>query len=110
MPPDGISLDHANPKYRQFKDGDNLLEYTLDGAEITVDWVSGKNACSMMKSILEAEEPGITRISGYVTDKLGAASDAVLQRLGNVMAGQLSGGWKAAMETIEGRRYLVFTK
>jgi len=55
MIPDGLSFDIANPKYRQFKSSDDVLEYTLDGGEITVDWVSGKNASSMMKAILDAE-------------------------------------------------------
>lgn len=110
MIPDGISFDVANPKYRQFKSGDDILEYTLEGSEITVDWVSGTNASSMMKAILEADGAEVTRISGYVTDKLGGASNAALQRLGNQTAGQMGSRWKATIEMIEGRRYLVFTK
>ena len=110
MIPDGISFDIAKPKYHQFKSGDDILEYTLEGGEITVDWVSGKNASSMMNAILDADGAGVTKISGYVTDKLGGASKAALQRLGNQMAGQIGGGWKATIEMIEGRRYLVFTK
>jgi hypothetical protein len=51
--PDGISFDIANPKYRQFKNERNILEYTLEGGELTIDWVSGRNAASMMRSILE---------------------------------------------------------
>lgn len=110
MIPNGISFDIAKPKYRQFKSGNDILEYTLDGGEITVDWVSGKNACSMMKAILDADEAGVKRISSYVTDKLGGASNAAPQRLGNQMAGQMGAGWKVTIEMIEGRRYLVFTK
>ena len=106
MIPDGISFDVANPKYRQFKSGDNILQYTLEGGEITVDWVSGKNASSMMKSILDADGAGVTRISGYVTDKLGCAPHAALQRLGN----RMGAGWKATIELRGNRRYLVFTK
>lgn len=68
MIPEGLSFDIANPKYRQFKSGENILEYPLEGGEITVDWVSGTNASSMMRSILDAEGAGVTRISGYVTD------------------------------------------
>ena len=64
----------------------------------------------MMKSILDADGAGVARISGFVTDKLGGASDAALQRLGNQIAGQIGEGWKATIEQIEGRRYLVFTK
>jgi hypothetical protein len=109
MIPNGISFDIAKPKYRQFKSGDDILEYTLEGGEITVDWVSGKNASSMMKAILDADGADVTKISGYVTDKLGGASNAALQRLGNQMAAQMGCSWKAAIETIEGRRYLVFT-
>jgi hypothetical protein len=109
MIPNGISFDIAKPKYRQFKSGDDILEYTLEGGEITVDWVSGKNASSMMKAILDADGSDVTKISGYVTDKLGGASNAALQRLGNQMAAQMGCSWKAAIETIEGRRYLVFT-
>jgi len=110
MIPDGLSFDIANPKYRQFRSGDDILEYTLDGGEITVDWVSGKNVSSMMEAILDTDGTGVNRISGYVTDKLGGASNAALQRLGNQMAGQMSGSWKAVIEMIEGRRYLVFMK
>ncbi len=110
MIPDGISFDGANPKYRQFKCGDDILEYTLEGGEITVDWVSGKNASSMMKSILGADGAGVTRISGYVTDKLGDASNAVLQRFGDRMARELGDGWKAAIEVRGERRFLSFTR
>lgn len=110
MTPNGISCDIANPKYRQFKSGDSILEYTLEGGEITVDWVSGKNTSSMMRSILDADGKGVTRISGYVTDKLADASDAALQRFGNQMAAQMRGGWKASIEMIRNRRHLVFTK
>jgi hypothetical protein len=110
MIPDGISFDSANAKYRQFKRGENILEYTLAGGEITVDWVSGNNATSMMRTILCAEGAGVTRISGYVTAKLGRASDAALKRLGDQMAREIGGGWKATVEMIEGRRYMVFTK
>jgi hypothetical protein len=110
MIPEGISFDIANPQYRQFKSGTNILEYTLDRGEITVDWISGKNASSMMKSILEKDGAEVTRISGYVTDKLGGASDAALQRLANQTANQLGGGWKGTIQKIEGRRYVVFTK
>lgn len=110
MIPEGLSFDIANPKYRQFKSGENILEYPLEGGEITVDWVSGTNASSMMRSILDAEGAGVTRISGYVTDKLGGASNAALQRLGDQMAREIGGGWKATIEVIEGRRYLELTK
>lgn len=110
MIPDGISFDIANPKYRQFKSGEDILEYTLEGSEITVDWVNGKGASSMMKSILEAGGAGVTKISGYVTDKLGDASDAALKRLGDRMARDLGDGWKAVIETRGDRRFLIFTK
>ena len=92
MIPDGLSFDIANPKYRQFKSGDDILEYTLEAGEITVDWVSGKEASSMMKSILNADGAGVSRISGYVTDKLGGASNAALERLGNRIARELGDG------------------
>jgi len=110
MIPDGISFDIANPKYRQFKNGDNILEYTLEGTEITVDWVSGRNASSMIKAILDAEGVGITRISGYATDKLGEASYAALQRFGTRICSELGEGWTVTLETVRNRRYLVFTK
>jgi hypothetical protein len=78
--------------------------------EITIDWVCGKNATSMIMAVLDCDGKGVTRISGYVTDKLGGETDAALQRLGGQMASQLGGGWKTTIEMIEGRRYLVFTK
>ena len=74
MIPDGFSYDTENPKFRRFRRGDDILEYTLEGSEITVDWVNGKGASSMMKSILDADGAGVTSISGYVTDKLGDVS------------------------------------
>ncbi len=86
MIPEGISFDITNPKFRQFKRRENILEYTRDGSEITVDWVNGKGASSMMKSILDVEGAGILKISGYVTDKLGGASNTALQRLGDRVA------------------------
>lgn len=110
MIPDGISFDITNPKYRQFKSSGDLLEYTLEGREITVDWVSGKGASSMMKSILNAEGAGVTKVSGYVTDKFGDASNAALQRLGDRMARGLGNGWKAIIEVRGDRRFLIFTK
>ncbi len=63
-----------------------------------------------MKSILDADGAGVTKISGYVTDKLNSASNAMLQRLADHMARQVGSGWEASIEMIEGRRYLVFTK
>jgi hypothetical protein len=110
MIPDGISFDIANPKFRQFKSGDDILEYTLEGGELTIDWVNGKGASFMMKSILDADGAGVTRISGYVTDKLGDASNAALQRLGDRMARDLGDGWKAIIEVRGERRFLIFTK
>jgi len=107
---DGISFDVANPKFRQFKSGNDILEYTLDGIAITIDWVSGKGAASMMKSILDADGAGVTKISGYVTDKLGDAPNAVLQRFGDRMARELGDGWKAVIEMRGNRRFLNFSK
>ncbi len=109
-PGDGLSCNAANPKYRRFKSGDNVLEYTLNGSQITIDWVSGNNASTMMKLILSVDGNGIAKVSGYVTDKLGSASDAVLQRLADQIARQVGSEWNASIETIEGRRYLVFMK
>jgi hypothetical protein len=110
MAPDGISFDASNPKYRQFVRGDDILEYTLEDGEITVDWVNGRDAASMMASILEAEGEEVARISGYVTDKLGDASDDALKRLGRRMAARVGVEWTTTIQKIEGRRYLVFTK
>ena len=110
MIPDGISFDIANPKYRQFKSGDNILEYTLEGGEITIDWVSGKGASTMMTSILDADGASVSMISGYVTDKLGDASNLALQRLGDRMARQLGGDWTAIIEVRGDRRFVIFTK
>lgn len=110
MIPDGISFDITNPKFRHLKSGDGILEYTLEVSEITVDWVSGKGAALMLKSILDADAQGVTRISGYVTDKLGQASNAALQRFGDRMARELGDGWKAIIEAKGDRRFSIFTK
>src|SRR6056297_371609 len=93
-----FSADAASPKYRQYKRGDDILEYTLEGDEITVGWVSGTGASSMMKAILTADGSGVAKISGYVTDKLGDASIAALQRFGDRTAKELDDRWKATIE------------
>ena len=64
----------------------------------------------MIRSILDADGAGVTKISGYVSDKLGDASNEALQRLGIRMSRELGGDWKATIETVRNRRYLVFTK
>jgi hypothetical protein len=64
----------------------------------------------MMKSILDADGAGVSKISGYVTDKLGDASNVALQRLGDQMARELCDGWKAIIEVRGNRRFLIFTK
>jgi len=43
----------------------------------------------MMKLILDADGAGVSKISGYVTDKLGEASNTALRRLGDRMAREL---------------------
>lgn len=110
MIPEGISFDVTNPKFRHFKSGDDILEYTLEGREITVDWVSGKGASSMIKSILDVDGIGVTKISGYVTDKLGGASTAALHRLGARIAKDLGDDWKAIIEVRGDRRFFIFTR
>lgn len=64
----------------------------------------------MIKSILDAEGAGVTKVSGYVTDKLGDASDVVLQRFGDRLARELGDVWKAIIEVRGSRRFLIFTK
>lgn len=105
-----FSFDVSNPKYRQLNRGNDILEYTLVDGEIIVDWVNGRDVASMLKTILAVDGDGVTKISGYVTDKLGRASSNVLLRLGNQIANHLGGGWKATLQTIESRRYLVLMK
>jgi len=83
MMPDGNLFDIANPKFRQFMNGNDILEYTLEGGETTFDRMSGTGASSTMNFLLDADGTGVTRISGHVTDKLGNASNAALQRLRN---------------------------
>ena len=107
---DGISFDEANPKYRQIKCDSGILEYTLEHGEITVDWVSGKHTSAMLKAILAAEVIQVTRISGYVTDKLGDSSGETLQRFASRLAHEIGFGWQANIEIVRNRRYLVLTK
>jgi hypothetical protein len=107
---DGFSFDSANRKYRQFKAGDSILEYTIDAGEITIDWVFGRNALAMIQRVVDREGSDVRRISGYVTDKLGAMPDKVLQRIATGLARRLGGDWTATMKRIEGRRYLVLTR
>ncbi|MEM6980100.1 MAG: hypothetical protein AAF539_10590 [Planctomycetota bacterium] len=110
MIPNGISFDGTNPKYRQFVRGHDILEYTLDGHEITVDWIRGTNESSMLKSALNEDGTGVTRISGYVTDKLGDASDDVLKRWGDRIARDLGKHWKPVIEMHGNRRCLILMK
>ena len=65
---------------------------------------------SPCRAILKAEGEGVMIVSGYVTDKLGNAAHAVLERFANQLANQLGGGWSATVQMIEGRRYLTLTK
>lgn len=108
--PDGISFEIDDPKVRSFKNGDDIVDYTLDGGELTIDWVEGKNTGSYIRSILNIEGEGVNRISGFTSRKLDDVSDKVLQRSGNILAVQLGDGWKATVEFIQGRRYLVFKR
>ena len=105
-----ITVDDENPKYRTYQRGDDILEYTVGDCEIGIDWVSGRDAAAMLKAIHSFEGEGVTCLCGYVTDKLGSASDQGLQRFGRMIAHQLGSPWKARIEVIEGRRFLVFTK
>jgi hypothetical protein len=77
---------------------------------MAVDWVHGKIVAGMLRAILNAEGEHITRIAGYVTDKLGATSEQALRRFASRVALQLGDECKVSLETIEGRRYLVFRK
>ena len=108
--PEGFSFDVDNPVYRQLKDGDQVLQYSLKGEELAVDWVDGGGAASMLKRILAAEGSGVRRISGYATDKLASLSDNALLRYGNQVASSLGEGWKASIEFVANKRYLVFTR
>lgn len=104
MDHDRFSFDIANPKFRQFRSGDNVLKYTLKDGEIIVDWVSGKNVSSMIKAILSVDGEGVSRISGYVTDKLGGLSNRSLYRFADHVARQLGGNWTITIETVRNRR------
>lgn len=106
--PEGFSVDAENPKYRIYKSGASILEYTIEEREITIDWLEGRDAAQMLKSILEQEGKEIERIAGYVTDRLGSISAAVLQRFGDRIAFKLGRSWKATIQIIAGRRYLIF--
>ena len=108
--PEGFSFDIDNPIYRQLKDGDQVLQYSIKGEELAVDWVDGGGAASMLKRILAAEGSGVRRISGYATDKLASLSDKALLRYGNQVASSLGEGWKASIEFVANKRYLVFTR
>jgi hypothetical protein len=107
--PQGLSADATNPSYRTFRSGESILEYAVNGSEMSVDWVqseSGGSVASMLKSVLSAEGH-ISKIVGYTTDKLGGASDAALQRLGNQVAHALGEGWTASIEATGNKRYLI---
>jgi hypothetical protein len=107
--PEGLSADATNPSYRTFKAGDSILEYAVNGSEMKVDWVesgNGGSLASMLKSVLSTEGQ-ISKIVGYTTEKLGNASDAAVQRLGNQVANALGEGWTASVEWQGQKRYLI---
>ena len=108
--PEGFSFDIDNPIYRQLKDGDQVLQYSLKGKELAVDWVEGGGAASMLKRILGAEGSGVRRISGYTADKLGGLSDNALLIYGNQLAANLGEGWRASIEFVDKKRFIVFTR
>ena len=108
--PDGFSYDKDNPKYQTFKDGDKIVDYSVDGDKLSIDWADGGGLASALKEILRAEGDGIRRIGGYTTDKLGELSDKALQRYGDRVAAELGDGWKAAIEVIRGQRHLIFRR
>ncbi len=62
----------------------------------------------MIRAVLDADGEGIAKISGYVTDKLGRASDEAPQKLGRRTVKSVGGGWVVRTEIIAGRRYVVF--
>lgn len=93
-----------------FKEGERKLEYSIQGEELAVDYVEGGGSAAMLKRVLETEGAGVQRISGYATDKLGNLSDEALLRFGNRVAAELGEGWKAAIEVVDSKHYLIFTR
>ena len=108
--PDGFSFDIDNPKYQTYKQGGSKIDYSISGTELTVDFIEGPNASSFLKTIVVAEGSNLKRIAGYTTDKLGDASEPVALRFGQQIANSLGEGWKASLEFIGNKRYLVFTR
>lgn len=110
MVPDGFSFDSDNPLYRRFKSGEQILEYSLDGGHLSIDWVDGGGAGTMLKHVLGAEGGSVRRISGYVTDKLGRLSDEALLRYGRQVAKQLGNGWTVTIRMDGTKKFLEFTR
>lgn len=104
--PEGFSFDVADPRYRRVKLANRLIEYTITDSELTIDWLDGPMATLMLQLILDAEPKSVTNVSGYLTNELGRASDASIERFGRRLASQLLGDWTAKLVTIEGRRFL----
>lgn len=107
--PDGFAVDPDNPKYRTYKSGGSILEYTLDGREITIDWICGRDTALLLQSLLAHEGNDIEQIAGYVTDRLGSIPPEALQRFAGQVAFKLGGSWKVTIQIVAGRRYLIFT-
>ena len=109
-PPDGFSIDPDKPKFRSFEYENGVVDYTHEGFEITVDWVNGKDFATMLNAILAVDGEGVSTVRGYVTDKLGEASDSVLIRFARRVAFELDGDWNADLRPLGRKRYLVFSR
>ncbi|MDA1055681.1 MAG: Hint domain-containing protein [Planctomycetota bacterium] len=108
--PNGFSFDIDNPRYRRFKSGDQVLEYSRNGGELAIDWIDGGGGASVLRKILAQEGKDVRRIAGYATDKLGELSNEALTRYGRQVARQLGDGWTATIEFDGLKRFLVFTR
>lgn len=86
------------------------VEYNVEGNALKIDWVDGGGLEEMLGKIVEAEGPGIYKITGYTTDKLGKLSDIPLQRLGNRIVNSLGGSWSASVIFADGKRFLTLTR
>jgi len=108
--PDGFSIDPDNSKFRRYESGYNVLEYSHEGDEITVDWVRGTRLATMLNAILAVDGAGVSIITGYVSDKLGEANNATLIRFANRTAHALNGEWSAEVKPKGRKRYLILTR
>lgn len=86
--PEGLSFESGNPSTRAARAGDNLLEYSINGDVLNLDYVEGLASPRLLLRILKSDPAAcsIKKITGYTTLALEKVPDAdILSRAKNLL-------------------------